>query len=429
MFRLMILGNINVQLLEARKIAAKRGAKVLHVADVNSAMQALRNGKGADLILAEVNQDIATLVNSLVAEHIAVPVIACGLEADKDKAVAAIRAGAKEYITLPPEEEVIAALFEAICHDHSTIQMIGRSSSFVNALQISKQIAPSNAHILLTGESGTGKEGFARLIHQNSKRRENEWIALNCAAIPENLMESEMFGHEKGAFTGAIERRIGKFEEADGGTLLLDEVSEMPMPLQAKLLRAIQEQEITRIGSNKPIKVNVRIIATSNRNLQEEVRKDRFRADLFYRLNVINIQLPPLRERREDINELAHHFIAKYSDINDIPLKPLHIEAISKLENYDWPGNVRELENTLHRAVLLESAGQITAHSIIPLSQGMAGVQYREGTLYGANDTIEEEVLRTTLNYCSGDYDKAATVLGASLKVLRNKLKQHKITA
>ncbi|MBS0235876.1 MAG: sigma-54-dependent Fis family transcriptional regulator [Proteobacteria bacterium] len=424
MFRLLILGNINNQLLEASKIASKRGAKVTHVADIKSAMQTLRGGKGADLIMAEISQDIASFIQNLEAEHIAIPVVACGLEADKEKAVAAIKAGAKEYISLPPEEEVIAAIFETICNDNSQSEMIGVSEAFVKAYSMASKIAESDANVLITGESGTGKEGISRMIHKKSKRRTNTWIALNCAAIPENLMESEMFGHEKGAFTGAIERRIGKFEEANGGTLLLDEISEMPITLQAKLLRALQEKEITRVGGNNTIKTNVRIIATSNRNLQEEVRQDRFRADLYYRLNVINIQLPSLRERSEDIEELAKYFVAKYSELNGIARTPLTQEALDKLKTYSWPGNVRELENTIHRAVLLESSDQISAGSIMLLSENNLGVSYQDGV--PANDGIEQQVARTALNYCSGDYDKAATVLGASLKVLRQKLKQHK---
>ena len=219
--------------------------------------------------------------------------------------------------------------------------------------------------MLITGECGTGKEVMARYVHSRSNRARAPFISVNCAAIPENLLESELFGHEKGAFTGAIARRIGKFEEATGGTLLLDEISEMDVRLQAKLLRAIQERVIDRVGGAKPVPVDIRIIATSNRNLAEAVREGTFREDLLFRLNVVNLKLPPLRERPADVLELAEHFVKKYADANGVPPRPLSAEARRALVLNRWPGNVRELENTMHRAVLLASGDEIDIDGIV----------------------------------------------------------------
>ncbi|MEX0760149.1 MAG: sigma-54 dependent transcriptional regulator, partial [Tistlia sp.] len=217
----------------------------------------------------------------------------------------------------------------------------------------------SDASVLITGESGTGKEVMARYIHSKSKRRSKTFVSVNCAAIPENLLESELFGHEKGAFTGAQARRIGKFEEANGGTLLLDEVTEMHPRLQAKLLRAIQEREIDRVGGTQPVKIDIRLLATSNRDLDQAVREGDFREDLYFRLNVVSLELPPLRERPRDVEILSEHFLQKYADANGVPKPSLTAEARTMLREHQWRGNVRELENTMHRAVLLAEDGKV----------------------------------------------------------------------
>jgi two-component system response regulator FlrC len=247
-------------------------------------------------------------------------------------------------------------------------------------LSLADQVAPSDASILITGESGAGKEVIARYVHQKSRRARAPFISVNCAAIPENLLESELFGHEKGAFTGALARRIGKFEEANGGTLLLDEISEMDTRLQAKLLRAIQEREIDRVGGTKPVKVDIRILATSNRDLAQAVKDGTFREDLLYRLNVVNLRLPPLRERPGDVLVLAEHFIKKYAAANGVPVRPLSPDARARLAVHRWPGNVRELENAMHRAVLLSSGDTIDEFAIRlpdgqPLSSADPGVR------------------------------------------------------
>ena len=269
--RVMMIGNLGGQLSVASKIAFDRGAKVTHFDTVDQALQALRSGKGADLIMADYRLDLGYLTAALDAERIAVPVVACGVEADATGAANAIRSGAREFIPLPPDPDMIAAVLEAVADDERP--MIVTDPAMQRVIQLADQIARSDASVLITGESGVGKEVMARYVHKQSKRASKPFISVNCAAIPENLLESELFGHEKGAFTGAVSRRIGKFEEADGGTLLLDEISEMDARLQAKLLRAIQEREIDRVGGSKPIKVNIRILATSNRNLVEAVKE------------------------------------------------------------------------------------------------------------------------------------------------------------
>ena len=379
--RLLIVGSLKGQLSIATKMAMDRGAKVVHAETIDIAMRCLRSGQGADLLMVDVVEDIAELIQRLDGEHIHVPIVACGVETDATAAVNAIRAGAKEYIPLPPDAELIAAVLAAVAEESN--ELIYRDKAMAQVIQLANQVAPSEASILITGESGTGKEVLSRLVHRKSNRAEKPFISINCAAIPEALLESELFGHEKGAFTGAIARRIGKFEEADGGTLLLDEISEMDARLQAKLLRAIQERIIDRVGGAKPVRVNIRIIATSNRDLAQEVRDGNFREDLLFRLNVINLKVPPLRARPADILALARHFVEKYSEANGVTLKPLSEEAQGQLTANAWPGNVRELENTMHRAVLLTIGEQIDVDAIrmpdgTPLDQ--ANASYGSGS-------------------------------------------------
>ena len=304
--RLLIVGTLRGQLTLATKLAMDKGATVTHADGAEMALRVLRSGRSADLLMVEVAVDIRDLITRMEAEHINVPVVACGTSTDARAAVAAIHAGAKEYIPLPPDPELIAAVLAAVADDHR--DFIYRDDAMANVVKLAQQIAPSDASVLITGESGTGKEVLARFVHAKSNRARAPFISVNCAAIPEHLLESELFGHEKGSFTGAIARRIGKFEEATGGTLLLDEISEMDVRLQAKLLRAIQERVIDRVGGTKPVPVDIRIIATSNRNLAEAVKAGTFREDLLYRLNVVNLKIPALRERPADVLELAAPF-------------------------------------------------------------------------------------------------------------------------
>ncbi|MDE3059724.1 MAG: sigma-54-dependent Fis family transcriptional regulator [Pseudomonadota bacterium] len=429
--RVLIIGDLYGQIGAASSIAKSRGARVAHVADIEAALNALRGGQGADLILIEVREDIEKLVTLLMRERFNLPVIACGVQSDKDAAVKAIKSGAKEYLPLPPDEQLIAAVLEAITEE--TQSFIFASAVMGKVIALADQIAPSDASVLITGESGTGKEVIARYIHKKSKRSGNIMVSVNCAAIPETLLESELFGHEKGAFTGAVARRIGKFEEADGGTILLDEISEMDLRLQSKLLRVLQEREVDRIGGNKPVKVNIRVLATSNRNLQEEVKAGRFREDLYFRLNVISLPMPRLSDRREDIQPLAEHFIEKYSKANGLPVRKLTDAGLAKLTAYAWPGNVRELENTMHRTILLASGGAIQPDAILLQGQSDTGAKpaanpqaQATNSLVGRTvDSVEQELIIDTLNHCLGNRTHAANILGISIRTLRNKLKQY----
>ncbi len=448
--RLMIIGQLEGHISVAGKIALQRGAKVLHCEDTEEALGALRNGKGADAIMCDVKQKIGDFVDSLEAERIHVPVVACGIGTDSRAAVKAIQDGAKEYVPLPPDAELIAAILEAVTEENNT--MIAGDAAMKKIVALADKIAPSEATVMITGESGTGKEVMSRYIHKKSKRKDGPFIAVNCAAIPENLLESELFGHEKGSFTGASARRIGKFEESHGGTLLLDEVSEMHPQLQAKLLRVLQEKEITRIGSNDPVKVDVRIIATSNRNLEESVQKGEFREDLYFRLNVVTIPLPALRERPSDIVPLAQFFADKYADANGVDKKQIGKSGQDKLSGYAWRGNIRELENTIHRAILMAMGDEIEADDIAIQGEAFtstapaeaaanapdpAGVSSAGGANIqnpGAVESmigrtiadVERDMILNTLDHTLGNRTHAAQILGISIRTLRNKLNQYK---
>ncbi len=447
--RLMIVGHLEGYISVAGKIALQKGAKVIHCEDAGEALGALRNGKGADLVMIDVKQKIGPFIESLQAERIHVPVIACGIGTDARAAVKAIQDGAKEYIPLPPDADLIAAVLEAVTEENNT--MIAGDKVMQDVVKMADKIAPSDATVMITGESGTGKEVMSRYIHKKSKRKDGPFIAVNCAAIPENLLESELFGHEKGAFTGAAGRRIGKFEEAHMGTILLDEVSEMHPQLQAKLLRVIQEKEITRVGSNDAVKVDVRIVATSNRNLEQSVQKGEFREDLYFRLNVVNLRLPALRERPSDILPLSQFFADKFAEANDLEKKKISKPAQDKMMAYGWRGNIRELENTMHRAILMTMENEIEADAIH--IQGMSGAPAAPATnapspggVSGAGKPaspvknpgavesligrtiaeVERDMILNTLDHCLGNRTHAANILGISIRTLRNKLTQYK---
>ncbi|MDR3606750.1 MAG: sigma-54 dependent transcriptional regulator [Oligoflexia bacterium] len=310
-------------------------------------------------------------------------------------------------------------------------------------IQLAKTVAQSKATVLIQGESGTGKELMASLVHENSSRASRPFVAINCAAIPENLLESELFGYERGAFTGAVTSKAGKFEFANGGTLLLDEISEMDIRLQAKLLRVIQQGEVDRIGGRRPIPVDVRIIATSNRNLSDCVRDGSFREDLFYRLNVVNLTVPPLRERVGDVRLLSQHFIAIYSERNSRVISNLSTEALSLLESHVWQGNVRELENVIERAVITAQDGVILPRDVhierrgsqfqdgaLSLADfGQAGAGLNGGAPWAPGQTlndIEQKVILGALEYHKGNRTHTARALGISIRTLRNKLADYR---
>jgi two-component system response regulator FlrC len=437
--RLLVVGKLNGQLSNAVKMAMAAGAKVSHVETVEAATHALRAGQGADLLLVDYDLNIAGLIAANEAERIRVPVVACGVAADPKRAADAIRAGAKEFIPLPPDATLIAAVLAAVADDDRP--MIVRDPAMNAVISMADQIAGSDASILITGESGSGKEVVARYVHHKSRRANRPFISVNCAAIPENLLESELFGHEKGAFTGAVARRIGKFEEANGGTLLLDEISEMDGRLQAKLLRAIQEREIDRVGGTKPVKVDIRILATSNRDLAQAVKDGTFREDLLYRLNVVNLRLPPLRERPGDVLALADFFVKKYAAANGVPVRPLSAEAKRRLAGHRWPGNVRELENAMHRAVLMSSGPEIEEGAVrLPDGQALGAPEVGARTAYAASvaaeaatrafvgqtvSAMEQQLIIETLEHCLGNRTHAANILGISIRTLRNKLKEY----
>src|SRR6266404_5684932 len=424
--RLLIVGTLKGQLTTATKIAMDNGASVTHAEDHEQAMRVLRGGKGADLLLVDVGLDIRDLVMRLEAEHIHVPIVACGISNDARAAVAAIHAGAKEYIPLPPDPELIAAVLAAVANDSR--DLIYRDEAMTKVIKLAQQIA------------GTDKEVLARYVHTRSNRAKRPFISINCAAIPEHLLESELFGHEKGAFTGAVARRIGKFEEATGGTLLLDEISEMDVRLQSKLLRAIQERVIDRVGGTRPVPVDIRIIATSNRNLADAVREGTFREDLLFRLNVVNLKIPPLRERPADILELAQHFAKKYADANGVPVRPISAEARRVLTTNRWQGNVRELENTIHRSVLMAQGDEIGVDAILTpdgdrldtpktvpavAHATFAAEQVTRALVGRTVADVERDLILETLKHCLGNRTHAANILGISIRTLRNKLNEY----
>jgi DNA-binding NtrC family response regulator len=425
--RILVIGKFENEVSAACRIAISKGAKIVNVNNVEDGLQKLLSGTASEAVLIDVMQDIAKFVNEITRERITIPVIAYGINADSKKAANAIKSGAQEYLPLPPDEELISAILESIADDK--IEMIASSPSIKKVVELANKVAESDASVLITGESGTGKEVMARFIHNKSKRKNEKFVSVNCAAIPENLLESELFGHEKGAFTGALNRRIGKFEESNNGTLLLDEISEMDLKLQAKLLRALQEKEIDRVGGTTPIKVNLRVLATSNRDLKKEVKEGKFREDLYFRLNVINLALPSLRDRREDIKNFAEFFAKKFAKANGIEVPKIDAEVLKILENYAWQGNVRELENTMHRAVLLCNNGIIDKNCLmlegVEITDQTADEKHNESLVGRTVSDVEKELIINTLSHVDGNRSKAATILGISLRTLHNKLKEY----
>lgn len=338
-----------------------------------------------------------------------------------ENAVETMKEGATDYLMKPFSFDAIGKAVESIL---SRIQhereIITEDPEMKKIISLAGNIAGSDLTVLITGESGTGKELLARYIHRLSRRKEGPFIAVNCAAIPDNLLESELFGHEKGAFTGAVEKKAGKFELANGGTILLDEIGEMPMTLQAKLLRVLQEREVDRIGGKKPIPIDVRIIATTNRDLKKECGEGRFREDLYYRLNVFPIRIPPLRERKNDISTLALHFIKKFSALSGKNITGFSEEALQALVNRPWRGNVRELENVIQRATVISSGGTIKPEDLI-----FDDINTLQNT--GRIREMEKDLILRTLEEVDGNKTRAAKILGVSVRTIRNKLNEYKV--
>lgn len=361
-----------------------------------------------------------------------------------DSAIAALRKGVYDYITKPFVNEDLLqtvknalrtkelfrenrALRRELNQKYNFAEIIGNSERLQEIFRLVQKVADTNAGILIQGESGTGKELIARAIHFNSSRASKPFLAVNCGALPESLLESELFGHTKGSFTGATTDKKGLFRSAEGGTIFLDEIGEMPQPLQVKLLRALQEHEVTPLGSSVPVKFNARIIAATNKNLEAEVADGNFREDLFYRLNVIEISLPPLRERREDIPLLAKHFAAKSARNQNAPEKNVTKEAMSALLNYRWQGNVRELENAIERAFIL-SGDEIEVADLPPKIRSGADSYFDIRDPEGLRPTLEEMERRYILEIMKSvgdDKTEAANILGIDLSTLYRKLKRY----
>ena len=361
-----------------------------------------------------------------------------------DSAIAALRKGAYDYITKPFVNEDLLqtvrnairtkklfsenrALRRELNKKYSFAEIIGKSEALQDVFRIVEKVADTNAGILIQGESGTGKELIARSIHFNSHRADKPFLAVNCGALPESLLESELFGHTRGAFTGATGDKKGLFRSSDGGTLLLDEIGEMPIALQVKLLRALQEQEVTPVGSSTAVKFDTRIIAATNKNLETEVAENRFREDLFYRLNVIEINLPPLRTRREDIPLLVKHFIAKIAREQNTAEKPIKTEAMAALVNFNWQGNIRELNNALEHAFILSGA-EIDLKSLPPKIKLNAQNSFEMRDPEGLRPTLEEiehRYILEILKSVSDDKTAAAEILGIDLSTLYRRLKRY----
>jgi len=366
-----------------------------------------------------------------------------------ETAVQAMKQGAYDFVTKPfdPEHLLVLAkkalesrrlvtqntlLREVLASNHQFQEIIGSSPKMKEVMGLIQKVAGSDTTVLLLGESGTGKELFARAIHHLSPRRESPYVAINCAAIPRELLENELFGSEKGAFTGAYTRKIGKFELAEGGTIFLDEIGDMDISLQAKILRVLQEKQIERLGGNKTIDVDVRMLAASNIDLKEACEAKAFRADLYYRLSVFPVRIPPLRERREDIPPLAEHFVQRYCKELNKPQQRLNSEALALLEKYHWPGNVRELENTIERAVILcEGKKILPAHLAIRIPT-TAEIRLREGAGLKevgqhAQTEAERSLIVRVLEQTRGNKRKTAEILKIDYTTLFDKMKKYQI--
>jgi len=388
------------------------------------------------LVVSDVQMrpmDGYTLLQTIKRDHPEIPVVLMTAFGEVGKAVAAMRAGACDYLLKPFDPESLLAqvkhyLLPVVAEDQSEI--VAEDARTCALLSLAKKVAESNATVMLTGESGCGKEVLARFIHRHSARSGQPFVAINCAAIPENLLEATLFGYERGAFTGATQAQAGKFEQADGGTLLLDEISEMPLGLQAKLLRVLQEREVERVGGRKPIKLDFRLIATSNRDMMARVQEGEFREDLYYRLNVFPLEIPPLRERPQDIAPLAQRVLEKTAQTAQARCS-LTKSAITHLESYAWPGNVRELENVIQRAMIM-ATGEIEAVHLNLPNNPADGTQLQivdEQTASPLQDikSLERDHILQTLAAVNGSRKLAVQKLGISERTLRYKLQQYRL--
>jgi len=390
----------------------------------------------ADLVMP--GMDGIELMKRAKAQQPNIEVIIITAYASIPTAITAMKEGAYDYIEKPFCPERAELLVKKLAEHRELVEenislrqkledryrfenIIAKSSKMQRVIEVIKVVAKSNATVLITGESGTGKELVARAIHSQSHRRSKPFVAVSCAALPESLLESELFGHEKGSFTGAYSQKKGKFEFANGGTLFLDEIGEMSANIQVHLLRVLEEKEFTRVGGNEPIKVDVRVISATNKDLRKAIEKQEFREDLYYRLNVVNIELPPLRERKEDIPLLAEHFLHKFAMENRKEVTELSPEAIESLLAYDWPGNVRELENAIERAIILSKDSPITTADLPQENLSLVGA-----ASIGKNlKEVEKSHILNVLRETGENYSEAARILGVSRMTLYNKAKEY----
>lgn len=432
-----------------------KGFRLTIYSDAEAALEQARSELNCDVVITDFNLPGISgleLMSELKKIWNNTPIILMTGTRSSDMAVQAIEKGAYDFLVKPLHFSQLLVSVERALHltklsenfvtlkgivkdqdRQSARGVIGKSPAFLSALDISKRVAKSNANIFIAGESGTGKEVVARFIHSESKRKNGPFVAINCSAIPENLLESELFGHAKGSFTGAIDKKLGLFEEASDGTLFLDEIGDLSLPLQAKILRVLQEKKIKRVGENKSRDVNARVISATHKNLSEEINAGRFREDLFFRLNVIPVQLPPLRDRKEDILPLAEHFIKKFAFLNESPARRLSKEAGHYLLHQTWRGNVRELENAIERAVVLSSSDVITLEEL-----NCAPTNFSENTEQVSHDENDfvvklgeallplQEIVQKYIEYAvaknGGAKDKTARELGIDRKTLYKRI-------
>jgi len=434
--------------LQALKLGLEdEGYNILTSPSRNEALTITKNEE-LDIVITDLKLKDGSgldLLGYLQEVHPQVPVIIMTAYGSIESTKVALRSGAYDYLAKPFSladlKRIVAKLVEVIAlrKENERLKLllgrsteapvvIGSSPALKKILDLVEQVAPSRSTILLTGETGTGKEVIASAIHQSSPRADKPFVRINCGAIPENLLEAELFGYERGAFTGAMKQKPGKVELADRGTLFLDEIGELAPAMQVKLLRFIQSGEFERLGGNGALKTDVRIIAATNRNLQEQVEKGLFREDLYYRLNVITITLPPLRERPADIKLLAFYFMQKYNEINNKAIEKIDEEVLSQMMSYPWRGNVRELENMMERAVVLARGSELKMSHFPTLLAGMQGLDLTLGPMVGSSlAEIEKMAIEQTLRYCNHDKQKTAMTLQIGLATLYRKIKEYSL--
>lgn len=432
-----------------RTLLSGWGYKIVEADDGQVAIEKVHE-QAFDMILMDIRMlKVSGLeaLDGIKTYNPAIPIIIMTAYSSVETAVEALKKGAYDYLTKPLDfDELRLAMERAM--DHSQLKeenrllretlgsnfdrqnIIGRSTAMVKLLETVAQVAPSEATVLITGDSGTGKELIAGAIHFNSPRKDGSFVKVNCAAITETLLESELFGHEKGAFTGAHRLKEGRFRQADGGSLFLDEVSEMSLGMQVKLLRALQEREITRVGGEEVIKVDVRVIAATNKDLIQEIESERFREDLYYRLNVVTLNVPLLRERKEDIPLLAQHFLSTFAEKNRKQIKGFTPQAMDQLLKYDWPGNVRELMNAVERAVVLSRAEYLDEQDLPLVIKDALSDEEKSPSRYGVPadlplEDVEKATILKTLESTDGNKSEAARRLGITRKTLHKKLKKY----